>query len=190
MFFGRNDAKAENYNTLATSCRVDSLEKTLMLGGIGGRTKGDNRGWDGWMASPTRWTWVWVNSGSWWWTGRPGMLRFMGLQGVGHDWATELNWTEDSVMANWLYTPESIIISRGVYSRSPDEGDSQIWIGMDLSLSSGLGISGFHEVSGCIFHLIAIFIIVMNVVYLADTFSSLPIYFLMSLCSWSWDLQM
>ena len=49
--------------------RVDSLEKTLMLGGIGGRTKRVNRGWDGWMASPTRWMWVWVNSGSSWWTG-------------------------------------------------------------------------------------------------------------------------
>ena len=48
--------------------------------------------WDGWTASPTRWMWVWVNSGSWWWTGRPGVLQFMGLQRVGHDWATELNW--------------------------------------------------------------------------------------------------
>ena len=56
--------------------------------------KGDNRGWDGWMASPTRWTWVWMDSGSWWWTGRPGMLRFMGSQRVGHDWATELNWKQ------------------------------------------------------------------------------------------------
>jgi len=56
--------------------------------------EGDNRGWDGWMASLTRWTWVWVNSGSWWWTGRPGVLRFMESQRVGHDWATELNWTE------------------------------------------------------------------------------------------------
>ena len=46
------------------------------------------------MASPTQWTWVWVNSGSWWWTGRPGMLRFMGLRKVRHDWATKLNWTE------------------------------------------------------------------------------------------------
>ena len=71
--------------------RVDSLEKTLMLGGIGGRRR---RGRDGWMVSPTRWTWVWVNSGSWWWIGRPGVLRFMGLQRVRHDWATELNWTE------------------------------------------------------------------------------------------------
>ena len=60
--------------------------------GLGAGGKGDNRGWDGWMASPTCWTWVWVNSGSWWWTGRPGMLQFMGSQTVGHDWATELNW--------------------------------------------------------------------------------------------------
>ena len=56
--------------------------------------EGDDRGWDGWMASWTRWTWVWVNSGRWWWTGRPGVLQFMGSQRVGHDWATELNWTE------------------------------------------------------------------------------------------------
>ena len=73
---------------------VNSLEKTLMLGGIGGRWVGDDRGWNGWMASPTRWTWVWVISGSWWWTGRPGVLQFIGLQWVGHDWVTELNWTE------------------------------------------------------------------------------------------------
>ena len=54
--------------------KVDSLEKTLMLGGIGGRRRRGNRGWDGWMASLTRWMWVWVNSGRWWWTGRPGVL--------------------------------------------------------------------------------------------------------------------
>ena len=60
--------------------------------------EGDDRGWDGWMASQTQWTWVhwvWVNSGRWWWTGRPGVLQFMGSQRVGHDWATELNWAED-----------------------------------------------------------------------------------------------
>ena len=56
------------------------------------RQKENDRGRDGLMASPTRWTWVWVNSGSWWWTGRPGMLQFMGSQRVRHDWATELNW--------------------------------------------------------------------------------------------------
>ena len=77
--------------------RVDSLKKTLMLGGIGGRRRVD-RGWDGWMASPTRWTWVWVNSRSWWWTGRPGVLQFMGSQRVRHDWASELNWTELNIL--------------------------------------------------------------------------------------------
>ena len=56
--------------------------------------EGDNRGWDGWMSSLTQWTWVWVNSGSWWWTGRPGVLWFMESQRAGHDWVTELNWTE------------------------------------------------------------------------------------------------
>ena len=77
--------------------RVDSLGKNLMLGRIGAGGEGDNREWDGWMASPTRWTWVWVDSGSWWWTGRPGVLRFMGLQRVGHDWATELNWIKSAI---------------------------------------------------------------------------------------------
>ena len=56
--------------------------------------EGDDRGWDGWMASPTQWTWVWVDSRSWWWRGRPGVLWFMGSQRVGHNWATELNWIE------------------------------------------------------------------------------------------------
>ena len=72
--------------------RVDSLEKSLIWGRIGGRRRRDDRGWDGWMASPTQWTWVWIDSRSWWWTGRPGVLQFMGLQRVGHDWVTELNW--------------------------------------------------------------------------------------------------
>ena len=80
--------------------RVDSLEKTThwkrlwCWEGLGAGGKGDNRGWDGWMASPTQRTWVWVNSGSWWWTGRPGVLQFMGSKTVGHNWVTELNWTE------------------------------------------------------------------------------------------------
>ena len=69
--------------------RADSLEKTLMLGEAGG--EGYDRGWDGWMASRTQWTQVWVNSGSWWWTGRLGVLQSMGLWWVGHDWVTELN---------------------------------------------------------------------------------------------------
>ena len=80
---------------LATWCEELTHWKRLWCWeGLGAGGDGDDRGWDGWMASLTRWTWVWVNSGNWWWTRRPGMLRFMGLQRVGHDWATELNWTE------------------------------------------------------------------------------------------------
>ena len=73
--------------------RTDSFEKTLIWERLKAG-EGDDRGWDGWMTSPTRWIWVWVNSGSWWWTGRPGLLQCLlaGLQRVGHDWATELNW--------------------------------------------------------------------------------------------------
>ena len=63
--------------------RTDSFEKTLMLGKIAGGRRGDNRGWDGWMASLTQWTWVWVSSQSWWWTGKPGVLQSVGSQRVG-----------------------------------------------------------------------------------------------------------
>ena len=84
-----------NSSTLATSCEELTHWKRLWCWeGLGAGGEGDDRGWDGWMASLTRWTWVWVNSGRWWWTGRPGVLRFMGLQRVGHDWEAELNWTE------------------------------------------------------------------------------------------------
>ena len=84
-----------NSSVLATSCKELTYWKRLWCWeGLGAGGERDNRGWDGWMASLTRWTWVWVNSGRWWWTGRPGMLRFMGSQGIGHDWVTELNWTE------------------------------------------------------------------------------------------------
>ena len=80
-------------STLATSCEELTHWKRLWCWeGLGAGGKGDDRGWDGWMASLTRWTWVWVNFGSWWWTGRPGVLRFMGSQRIGHDWAAELNW--------------------------------------------------------------------------------------------------
>ena len=72
--------------------RADSFEETLILGRLKPGGEGDDRGWDGWMASRTQWTWVWVGSVSWWWTGRPGMLQFMGLQRFVHDWVTELNW--------------------------------------------------------------------------------------------------
>ena len=69
--------------------RTDSSEKTLMLGKMEGGGEGDDRGWDRWMASPTQWIWAWVNSGSWWWTGRPGVLQSTGWQRVRVNWATE-----------------------------------------------------------------------------------------------------
>ena len=84
-----------NSNTLATSFEeLTHWKRPWCWEGSGTGGEVDDRGWDGWMASPTRWAWVWVNSGSWWRTGRPGVLQFMGSQRVRHDWVTELHWTE------------------------------------------------------------------------------------------------
>ena len=92
-FFGRNDAKAATPVLWPPHAELTHWKRLWCWEGFGAGGEGDDRGWDGWMASRTRWTWVWVNSGSWWWTGSPGVLRFMGSQRVGHNWATELNWT-------------------------------------------------------------------------------------------------
>ena len=87
---------------------TDSFEKTLMLGKIEDGGEGDNRGWDGWMASLTLWTWVWASSGSWWWTGKSGVLH-----SVWHNWVTELNWA---------------FIFETFWQRSNGEGASQpVW---------------------------------------------------------------
>ena len=96
-FFGRNDAKAETPILWPPHVKSWLIGKDWFWEGLGGGGEGDDRGWDGWMASSTRWTWVWVNSGSWWWTGRPGVLWFMGSQRVGHNWATELNESTNGV---------------------------------------------------------------------------------------------
>ena len=75
-----------NSSTLATSCEeLTHWKRPWCWEGLGAGGEGDGRGWDGWMASLTRWTWVWVDSGSWWWTGRPGVLQFMGSRRVRHD---------------------------------------------------------------------------------------------------------
>ena len=92
IFIGRTDAEAETLILMATWCKeMTHLKRPwcwewLKVGG-----EGDNRGWNGWIASPTQWTWVWVSSGRWW-TGKPGVLQSMGLCRVRHNWATELNW--------------------------------------------------------------------------------------------------
>jgi len=84
-----------NSSTVATSCEELTHWKRLWCReGLGAGGKGDDRGWDGWMASLTQWTWIWVNSRSWWWTGRPGVLQFVGSQRVGHNLVTELNWSQ------------------------------------------------------------------------------------------------
>ena len=93
-----------NSNTLATWCEeLTHLKRPWCWERLRVGEEGDDRGWNGWMASLTQWTWVWVDSGSWWWTGRPSMLPFMESQRVGHDWVTELNWTEWS-RAKWAST--------------------------------------------------------------------------------------
>ena len=93
VFIGRTDVEAEtpilwlsDVEKKLTHLKRPWCWEKLKAG------EGDDRGWDDWMASPTQWTWVWVNSGSWRWTGRPGVLQCMGSQRVGHDWATKLNW--------------------------------------------------------------------------------------------------
>ena len=97
IFIGRTEAEAETSILWPPDVKSwligkdPDAEKRLKVEG-----EGHNRGWDGWMASPTQWTWVWVSSGSRWWTGKPGMMQSMGLQRVIHDWATELNWTQKS----------------------------------------------------------------------------------------------
>ena len=93
IFIGRTDAEAETPTHWPPDVKnwfiwkdPDAQER-LKMGG-----EGNNRGWCGWMASLTQWTWAWVNSRGWWWTVRPGMVQSMGSQRVGHDWVAELNW--------------------------------------------------------------------------------------------------
>ena len=99
VFIGKTDVEAETpilwplgHFTLVSE-ELTHLKRPWCWEGLRVGGEGDDRGWDGWMASLTRWTWVWVDFGSWWWTGRPGVLQFMGSQRVGHNWATELKWT-------------------------------------------------------------------------------------------------
>ena len=95
IFIGRTDAEAETPILWPPDAKNRLIWKDPDAGKDWGQEKGMT-GWDGWMALPMRWTWVWVNSGSWWWTGRPGMLQSMESQRVGDDWATELNWVENT----------------------------------------------------------------------------------------------
>ena len=100
-------------STLATWCEeLTCLKRRWCWGRLKARGEGDDRGWDGWIASPTQWTWVWVNSGRWWWTGKPGMLQSMGSQRVGHDWTDWTDWLTD-ISINSLYSLAIIIWTVG-----------------------------------------------------------------------------
>ena len=93
IFIGRTDAEAETIILWPPDVMSQRFGKDPDAGKDWRQEESRvDRRWDGWMASPTRWMWVWVDSGSWWWIGRPGVLQFMGLQRVGHAWATDLNW--------------------------------------------------------------------------------------------------
>ena len=108
IFIGRTNAEAEAPILWPPDAKNWLMEKTLIWERLKAGEEGDNRGWDGWMASPTQWTWVWVNSRSWWWTGKPGMLQSMGSLRVGPDRATELNWTIH-ILSFTLYNHTSIL---------------------------------------------------------------------------------
>ena len=99
IFHWKNWYGSWSSNILATWCKESThLQRPWSWEGLRAGGEGGKRGWGGWMASPTWWTWVWASSGSWWWTGKPGMLQSMGSQRLGHHWATELtDWLKCSL---------------------------------------------------------------------------------------------
>ena len=92
IFIGRTDAEAEALILWSPDVKNGLIWKDPDAGKDWRQEEKGMTGWDGWMASPTWWTWVWASSGSWWWAGKPGVLQSMGSQRVRHDWATELKW--------------------------------------------------------------------------------------------------
>ena len=123
IFTGRTDAEAEtpilwspDAKNGQTHWKTPWCWEWLKAGG-----EGDDRGWDGWRASPTQWPWVWVNSRSWWWTGRPGMLQSMGSQRAGHYWATELNSTKMGSCNIWsgFFSRDLLCIFSSEFTPSP-----------------------------------------------------------------------
>ena len=104
IFIGRIDAEAETLILWPPDAKNWLIWKDPDAGKDAGKTGGEgvDRGWDAWMASPTQWTWVWVSCGSWWWTGRPGVLQSLGSQRVGHNWATDLNWHLQMILLSHL----------------------------------------------------------------------------------------
>ena len=110
--------------------RADSLERPWCWEKLRAGGEGDDGEWDGWMASRTQWTWVWVGSGSWWWTGRPGLLRFMGSQRVGLDGVTELN------RCSYVSLPQGLRTYSKIGGRRNPRNEAYDWKTLDQCLSS------------------------------------------------------
>ena len=107
IFIGRNDVEAET--PILWPPNVKNWKRPWCWERLEAGGEGEDRGWDGWMALLTQWMWVWVNSGSWCWTGRPGVLQSMRLQKIRHDWATELNWTLSYSSQSSVMQPNTIL---------------------------------------------------------------------------------
>ena len=108
IFIGRTDVEAETRIFWPPDVKNWLIAKSFQCWErLKARGEGDDRGWDGWMISLPQWTWVWVNFGSWWWTGRPGMLQSTGSQRVWLDWATVLNWTDIETQINIMLVEQN-----------------------------------------------------------------------------------
>ena len=116
-----------NSNNLATQCEeLTHLKSLWCWERLRAGGEGDDRGWDGWMASPTRWIWVWINSGSWWWTGRC-VLQSMWSQRVRHNWATELNWWVS--LNQYILSPKAIALHFILDCRASPLQKDNLWSG-------------------------------------------------------------
>ena len=125
IFTGRTDAETET-PALATWCEeLTPWKRPWCWARLKAGGEGDDRGWDDWMASLTQWTCVWAWSGSWWWTGRPGVLQSMGLLRAGHNWATKLNWNEP----NWSHGSQPCLTQRNYEpcGGGPPKTDRSCW---------------------------------------------------------------
>jgi len=145
IFIGRTEAEAPIFGHLMQ--RTDSLEETLMLERLKAG-EGANRGWVGWMASPTWWTWIWVISGSWWWTGKPGVLQSMGSQRVRHDCVPELNWCNPALPKVFLgdgynINHYSLIQRNGGRDREADSWIQNAW--SLLLLNTSFSFQSSHQ---------------------------------------------
>ena len=115
-----------NANTLATCCEeLTHLKRPWCWERLKAGGEGDDGGWDGWMASPTRWTQVWVSSRNWWWTGRPGVLQSMGSQRVRHNWVTELTDSDSAILTRYWSPPA--IVHGGHKELDTTEQLSTVW---------------------------------------------------------------